>query len=560
MRSMIGIPNMASSLDLIMNFLILLAKKWYARSVIAKLVFAASCYFIWQEWNDMLFAKKKRSQDQVIDSIKSTICLKPLTCKFKKTMVVQMLLQRWKLPYSLIQDFKQSHSVFLGHVLDPQDLERNKQVVGTRLPFTQLDEGTHKSQILPEGTSKTKPLHEGTHGDKDSAELKQPADMEPSTTPVVTFSEVEPGTETLQLTTFADVQALLLFDDEMIQESDDDDVLEAREEMDEDIPPTKARSPPSNQEHPKSSHAQETNESDSNSSCPDALRKYNNIFPLTEIQLHEEAAISYADLRASIKGYYIENVDHREQTDKLVQETMNCLDKNSTDKANLLKALNGVTKTLKVIQDAIKDDPALNKKVIEATEAYTKNLTNLTKLLTLAATEEPPSQTKGETDHMETQVTEEDKVEKEQEPEEPTNTVLVSSFRPLESTTSASTPLTSIISTSQPEPPVPQKEGKGITTDEQLESQPKLVKASSDVHPDPDAPILVPYEINLKLFQLTEKQIQAYIDKEEMIKQAKIFEMTKNAVIKVVHKEAEKIGLDPKKVKSAKGGEKFKKI
>ncbi|GKF02112.1 hypothetical protein Tco_0029035, partial [Tanacetum coccineum] len=33
--------------------------------------------------------------------------------------------------------------------------------------------------------------------------------------------------------------------------------------------------------------------------------------------------------------------------------------------------------------DAIKDDPVLNKKVIEANESYTKNLTALTELLTL---------------------------------------------------------------------------------------------------------------------------------------------------------------------------------
>ncbi|GKG18147.1 hypothetical protein Tco_0372445, partial [Tanacetum coccineum] len=35
---------------------------------------------------------------------------------------------------------------------------------------------------------------------------------------------------------------------------------------------------------------------------------------------------------------------------------------------------------------AIKEDPTLNKKVLEATEAYTKNSTNLTELLTLVKT------------------------------------------------------------------------------------------------------------------------------------------------------------------------------
>ncbi|GKA02516.1 hypothetical protein Tco_0675181 [Tanacetum coccineum] len=53
-----------------------------------------------------------------------------------------------------------------------------------------------------------------------------------------TSSEVESGTEILQLTTFADVQALLLSDDEMVQESDEDDVLKGQRRNDEDIFPT----------------------------------------------------------------------------------------------------------------------------------------------------------------------------------------------------------------------------------------------------------------------------------------------------------------------------------
>ncbi|GJT95034.1 hypothetical protein Tco_1090552 [Tanacetum coccineum] len=52
------------------------------------------------------------------------------------------------------------------------------------------------------------------------------------------------------------------------------------------------------------------------------------------------------------------------------------------------------------------------------------------------------------------------------------------------------------------------------------------------------------------------------MDKEEQIEkvveEAKVFEMTKTEVIKVVREEAEKIGLDPKKIISAKAGEKLK--
>ncbi|GKB66709.1 hypothetical protein Tco_0928121 [Tanacetum coccineum] len=88
--------------------------------------------------------------------------------------------------------------------------------------------------------------------------------------------------------------------------------------------------------------------------------------------------------------------------------------------------------------------------------------------------------------------------------------------------------------------------------------------ASKGVCPDPDAPILVAYEVNGTFFQLNEEQIQAHMDKEEQIKkatkEAKMFEMTKNEVIKVVQEKAEKTGLDPKKIISAKAGEKFKKF
>ncbi|GKB50970.1 retrovirus-related pol polyprotein from transposon TNT 1-94, partial [Tanacetum coccineum] len=129
----------------------------------------------------------------------------------------------------------------------------NKQLAGTGLPSTQLDEGTRKSQLLLEGTTtdpkdsggniqsadkrlpstvsnegtvKTMLLPEGSHGDKDSEGFKQPTARLRYRSLIKnkgnTSSEVEPDSETLQLTTFADVQALLLSDDEMVQESDED--------------------------------------------------------------------------------------------------------------------------------------------------------------------------------------------------------------------------------------------------------------------------------------------------------------------------------------------------
>ncbi|GKB09204.1 hypothetical protein Tco_0837516, partial [Tanacetum coccineum] len=307
--------------------------------------------------------------------------------------------------------------------------------------------------------------------------------------------------------------------------------------------------------------------------------------------------------------YYEENINHKDQTDKVIDAARNSLDKNSIARGDLLNALNGVTETLKAIQDAVKEDLVLNKKVIEATKAYTKNSTHITELLTLiknfdfqgfkssveslqatalsqdkhlaecvksstsiawnlgprmtaiensqaeirnevsslrkdtsniksmmieiyqafkegqqmenvtpTITEEPPSHTEEETEDMETQDSKKDKVEKEQVSKEPKHDVPILSVKPTE--TPEVQPITTIISTSQPEPYVPQREGKGIATDEHLESPPKLVKASYAVHPNPDAPILVPYMINGKLLYLTEEQILAHMDKEDQIKKA----------------------------------------
>ncbi|GJR40011.1 hypothetical protein Tco_1051369 [Tanacetum coccineum] len=94
--------NMPISLDVIVGFLEPLANKNSVRSVVVKLVFAASCYLIWKERNDRLFSHKKKSVDQIVESIITTIRLKLLSCRFKKTENVQRLFQIWKLPSSLI--------------------------------------------------------------------------------------------------------------------------------------------------------------------------------------------------------------------------------------------------------------------------------------------------------------------------------------------------------------------------------------------------------------------------------------------------------------------------
>ncbi|GJR88239.1 hypothetical protein Tco_0212250 [Tanacetum coccineum] len=239
-------------------------------------------------------------------------------------------------PPKLTEGYEQSHSVSSGTVPDPQDLERHIHLASMGLPSI-LDEGTRQSKPLPEGTAthpkdsernkqpldrditsttsdegtaKTTPHPEGSLGDKDLGGNIPPTDMEPIHTHVAdlsgtgtkyqvdetqstrlryrsltknkgkTSSEVEPDTEHLKLQTYADIQAFLLSDDELDKDSDEEDVLAAGDDMDEDHQDDKeVRTPSPKQDQLEPSHVQE---SASNSSSPD-LKRFDNILSLTEI-------------------------------------------------------------------------------------------------------------------------------------------------------------------------------------------------------------------------------------------------------------------------------------
>ncbi|GJU78416.1 hypothetical protein Tco_1275486 [Tanacetum coccineum] len=290
--------------------------------------------------------------------------------------------------------------------------------------------------------------------------------------------------------------------------------------MDEDIPPTdeEAQSPPPNKEQPGLSHAQE---SDSDSSCPDALKKYENILPLTERKL------------ASIEGYYDKNVDHRDQTDKLVQETMDCLEKNSTKRVDLLKALNGVTQTLKVVLEAIKDDPPLNRKATAISQdqhlaTWAKSSTfmawNVGPRLTAIKSSQAEikseiSSLKSDTLEIKSMMTEiyqafkgehetigddTKKAKSDKAEEEPTRAVPISTIKPI----------------TRPNPEVALIESS---------SRPSLTDPILEIHVPQQTALVTQREGN---------------DQE---------------VIKVVQEEAEKIRLDPKTIVSTQACEKFKK-
>ncbi|GKC89818.1 hypothetical protein Tco_1150467 [Tanacetum coccineum] len=474
---------------------------------------------------------------------------------------------------------EQSHSVSSNTVPDPQDLERDIQLASTGLPST-LDEGTRQSKPLPEGTAthpkdsggnkqphdrditsttsnegtaKTAPRTEGLLGDKDSEGNIPPADMEPIQTLVAnplgtgakyqvdetqstrlryrsltknedkTSSELESDIEPLQLQTYANIQAFLLFDDEFDKESDEEEVLAAGDDMDEDVQADEeVRTPSPKQDRPEPSHVQE---SASDSSSPD-LKNFDNTLPLTERQLikylrkvsrvlfnritekqweqHEEATVSYANLKASIDQYYDENIAHRDQTDKLMEASMSSLDRSSTTINDLYKVLNVITQLLKDINNVVKDDPAANQKIIEATKTFARISSNITKAHALKQEEASAAWTKSSTNMAWNLGSRMTAIEISQ-------TALKSEVSYLRQDTS---------------------EIKSIMAEiyQAFKGQPSSAPSGS----------------------VTPTLALTHIPANKADEEAKLLAMSRPEVIKVVQKEAENIGLDPRKIASAK--------
>ncbi|XP_071703994.1 uncharacterized protein [Rutidosis leptorrhynchoides] len=62
-----------------------------AASLVAKLLFGATIYFIWQERNSRLFNSKKRAAKELFGVIYSTVRLKLLSVQFKESCQIDQL-------------------------------------------------------------------------------------------------------------------------------------------------------------------------------------------------------------------------------------------------------------------------------------------------------------------------------------------------------------------------------------------------------------------------------------------------------------------------------------
>ena len=98
--------QLSSRWDDIMSWFIPRARFKSAKSVIGRLLLAASSYFIWQERNSRLFTSKTRSADVLVKLITDTVRMRLATLNFKNTSTVARLLDGWELPVGdlILQD------------------------------------------------------------------------------------------------------------------------------------------------------------------------------------------------------------------------------------------------------------------------------------------------------------------------------------------------------------------------------------------------------------------------------------------------------------------------
>ncbi|GJZ06860.1 hypothetical protein Tco_0540653 [Tanacetum coccineum] len=274
--------------------------------------------------------------------------------------------------------------------------------------------------------------------------------------------------------------------------------------------------------------------------------------------------------------------------------------------SDLYKGLNIITELLKEIKNVVKDDSFTNKKIIEATESFTKFCTNIADLqssvntlqahalkqdeelatwaksstnmawnlgsrlsdLERAQNHIQPSMSylKEDTHSIKNMITEMCEVFKGHSSGNVTPTLALTHIPANvegENTTNTATkdpPSYTEGETREPKRAIP------ISTIQPTQAQ--LITAiithpeSSQAFPKNNKGKGIATECP-KVYNLTAKQLQEQMDKEELIKkageEARLLAISKPEVIKVVQEEAEKIGLDPRKIASAKAGEKFKK-
>nr|GFA38051.1 reverse transcriptase domain, reverse transcriptase zinc-binding domain protein [Tanacetum cinerariifolium] len=83
--------------DFMVCFQSMVAKRT-CKSVVGKILLAASTYYIWMERNNRVYKNTRRSPKEIRDIIMTTVRLKLVTFRFKNSSRVKRLLSFWKMP------------------------------------------------------------------------------------------------------------------------------------------------------------------------------------------------------------------------------------------------------------------------------------------------------------------------------------------------------------------------------------------------------------------------------------------------------------------------------
>nr|GEY43051.1 copia protein [Tanacetum cinerariifolium] len=223
---------------------------------------------------------------------------------------------------------------------------------------------------------------------------------------------------------------------------------------------------------------------------------------------------------------------------------MSSLDESRIATSDLYKGLNIITELLKDIKNAVKDDLVLSMKFIKATKAYTKNSPALTELLDLVKNFDFQG-LKSSVESIQATALRQDEYLALWANVPPTTLAIIKLPATIRGRMILRLTLKNLLLILR---------GHVAMEDDKAKEEPtrKVALIESSSKPLITDPIL---EI-----LLTEEKIQAHMDKEEQnnkaAEEAKMFEMTKTEVIKVVQEEAEKIRLDPKIIISVKACEK----
>ncbi|GJY36464.1 reverse transcriptase zinc-binding domain-containing protein [Tanacetum coccineum] len=134
-----GLSNSMPSIDSIIHDIIPFAKRKSSRSIIAKLVVAATTYFIWQERNNRMFKKSKRSVEQVADCIINVVRLKLLSCKWKKSKAVCDIIGLWNLARHSVSSTSAHHNRGSSSHQDDDDEDDGASRASTPSPTTYLN-------------------------------------------------------------------------------------------------------------------------------------------------------------------------------------------------------------------------------------------------------------------------------------------------------------------------------------------------------------------------------------------------------------------------------------